>query len=451
MKYRMSGSFALFLGVVTLLWGVLAVQTPCAAGDLEWYRGQLHDHTYWSDGRAFPEQVVDAYKQRGYQFMCISDHNTFAEKAGEWRPVMAEEGDWPPDVTQAIFDAYVHAFGKDWVETRTDGPVTLVRLRTCEEVKARFEEPGRFLLMPGVEITQTLNGVAVHQNYVNLPLVVPCVNGQDLVKKLEGAMNVRELIALNASEVAQAAAKLNAPYTLTLNHPFWVYYDIVPQDLIDCPEVRFFEICNGGSQHAPHPDAASYTPEKFWDAVNAFRRIKGQQILYGLGSDDAHYYDAERINRDGGVGDAWVMVHAEALTSEHLIAAMRRGDFYATTGVLLDDAAFTPEDKTLRIKVKAEEGVHYRIHFITTKQGFDQAVTEIASPAQDKRPARTIPVYSEDIGRTVKTVEGTEAEYVLAADDLYVRARIESDKPSKFTVHFHPPVQTAWTQPWAAE
>jgi hypothetical protein len=221
--------------------------------------------------------------------------------------------------------------------------------------------------------------------------------------------------------------------------------------LIDCPEIRFFEVCNDGSDYAPHPQALSYTVEKFWDIVNAFRRIQGRPLLYGVGSDDAAFYDAKRINGRGGVGDAWVMVRAPALTPEHVIAAMQRGEFYASTGVLLEEVAFTPADKTLRVTVRAEQGVNYHIHFITTKQGFDRTITEIASPAKKGRPARTIPVYSDDIGRTVKTVVGTKAAYRLEVDDLYVRARVESNSPSKIAPHFHPKVKMAWTQPYAAK
>lgn len=35
------------------------------------------------------------------------------------------------------------------------------------------------------------------------------------------------------------------------------------------------------------------------------------------------------------------------------------------------------------------------------------------------------------------------------SDDLYVRARVESSLPGKFTRNFYPAVQTAWTQPYA--
>lgn len=444
----------LALGIVVILLIVLTWRPMQAADGTQWFRGQLHTHTYWSDGRGFPEQAVTAYKQRGYDFLCMTDHNRFAEDTKAWRVVAAEEGPWPPQVTQSIFDTYVQTFGKDWVESKTKVPVTSVRLKTYAEIKAKFEDPGKFILMPGVEVTQTINGLGVHLNYINLPLILPCIERAGLIKtvkspKTVSELAVSELIALNASEAKQAASKLKRPYMLMLDHPFWVYYDIVPQNLIDCPEIRFFEVCAAGSSYAPHPQLLTYTVERFWDIVNAFRRIQGHQLLYGVGSDDAHFYDAKRINGNTGVGDAWVMVRAAALTPTHLLAAMHRGDFYASCGVLLEEAAFTPSDNTLRVTVKAEPGVNYRIHFITTKRGFDRTVTKIVSPAEKGQPARTIPIYSDDIGRTVKTVVGTKAAYQLEADDLYVRARVESDSPSKTSPHFHPKVKMAWTQPYA--
>ena len=33
-------------------------------------------HTLWSDGDAAPEVAVHYYKDRGYNFISVSDHNT---------------------------------------------------------------------------------------------------------------------------------------------------------------------------------------------------------------------------------------------------------------------------------------------------------------------------------------------------------------------------------------
>jgi hypothetical protein len=416
------------------------------SGGTRWYRGNLHMHTYWSDGRAFPEQAVDAYKRLGYDFVGLSDHNVFADDAACWRPVEEKEGKWPPVVTQPLFDEYAKGFGRD-LETRVREGKTEVRLKTYDEMRRRFDEPGKFLLLPAVEITQTLNGIQVHMNALNLPDVIPFVKGGALNKQIaDEAMGVGDLIRRDAAEVAALAARLRRPSMLTLNHPQWVYWDIAPQNLIDNPEVRFFEVCNGGSAFAPQPQAAGVNNETFWDAVNAFRASKGQPLLYGIGTDDTHIY----FNRkpEHRIQDAWVMVRSAALTPDALLAAMQAGDFYATCGVTLDEVDFSPASRTLRVKAKAEPGAGYRIRFIATKKGFDPSVRHVDAPAEKGRGARRIPVYSTDIGRTVQVAEGAEASYRLASDDLYVRARVESDLPCGYSRHFHPETLVAWTQPY---
>jgi len=45
----------------------------------QWYKGNLHTHTTQSDGRLAPEQVVAWYDQNGYDFVAITDHDTFLD------------------------------------------------------------------------------------------------------------------------------------------------------------------------------------------------------------------------------------------------------------------------------------------------------------------------------------------------------------------------------------
>ena len=54
-----------------------------------WFKGNLHTHSYWSDGDEFPEVIMDWYKSNGYQFVALSDHNTLAE--GDQWIVIAED------------------------------------------------------------------------------------------------------------------------------------------------------------------------------------------------------------------------------------------------------------------------------------------------------------------------------------------------------------------------
>ncbi len=413
-----------------------------------WFRGQLHVHSYWSDGRDFPEQAVAAYMDRGYHFLCISDHNRFATDVNDWREVHAEEGSWPPKITADALIAYQRRFGEKGIDVRREEGKTFVRLKAFDEVRAEFEREGVFLLLPGCELTQSVGRVALHVNVINLPQLPASVRDAPYVKKVDGDFSVSDVMSMNFQEVGGIAESLGLPHLFIVDHPLWSFCDLVPQDILNCPEIRYFEICNNGSRFPANPEMGRYDCEVFWDAVNAFRCRRGEQLLFGIGSDDAHFYDSERIGGNNGVGDAWVSVRADELNAGSLIAAMNRGDFYASCGVELEDVEFVGADRTLRVKVKAVAGVDYRIDFITTGAGFDDTVGVFESHAAEGRPARRIPVYSDDIGRVAKTVDGAQGEYTMAVDDLYVRARIESSVPSRNSCLFHPRLQCAWTQPW---
>ena len=48
------------------------------AGPRYW-KGNLHTHSYWSDGDDFPEMIADWYKRHAYDFLALSDHNVLSE------------------------------------------------------------------------------------------------------------------------------------------------------------------------------------------------------------------------------------------------------------------------------------------------------------------------------------------------------------------------------------
>lgn len=48
-----------------------------------WYKGNLHSHTTNSDGPFTPRKTVDYYKEKGYQFLCITDHDKVTEVEGQ--------------------------------------------------------------------------------------------------------------------------------------------------------------------------------------------------------------------------------------------------------------------------------------------------------------------------------------------------------------------------------
>ena len=78
-----AGASALCAGSLAFCTAVLAFQAAWAQTTpaLNWYRGNLHTHTINSDGDAPPYDVMAWYKRNGYQFLAITDHNTFTDPA----------------------------------------------------------------------------------------------------------------------------------------------------------------------------------------------------------------------------------------------------------------------------------------------------------------------------------------------------------------------------------
>jgi len=44
-----------------------------------WFKGNLHSHTTVSDGKLTPKQLVYLYKNRGYSFLALTDHNKISD------------------------------------------------------------------------------------------------------------------------------------------------------------------------------------------------------------------------------------------------------------------------------------------------------------------------------------------------------------------------------------
>ena len=42
-----------------------------------WYKGNLHTHSTNSDGRKTPEEIVQIYKDHGYQFLAFTEHELY--------------------------------------------------------------------------------------------------------------------------------------------------------------------------------------------------------------------------------------------------------------------------------------------------------------------------------------------------------------------------------------
>jgi len=389
----------------------------------QWFKGQTHCHSYWSDGDHFPEVVALKYKEAGFHFLCISDHNVL--KRGQ-RAVKLH-GKKTPRLIEKSLAEYRERFGDEWVEIHGEGEAATVRLKTLDEFQGLVEEPGRFLLIESEEITTKPQGKQVHVNALNLGELIPPDIADTPVATLR-----HHVLA-----VGEQSRRLGRPILAHVNHPGWPKYDVPPEDVAGVPEIRFFELCNNGDGSNHFGDSQHPGMEQFWDIVCAIRLGQMKALpVYGVASDDTHRYHPDDPDYVGkGLGRGWITVRAAELTPEALLAAMDRGDFYATTGVELKRLHYDAKAGTLEVAVAAEPGVEYRIEFVGTPVDFAHR----PGPKRRGYPASVAEVLSETVGTT--------AAYRLTGNELYVRAVVRSDKRLA-----NPPVGAvevgvAWTQP----
>lgn len=395
----------------------------------QWYRGNLHMHSKWSDGDAMPEDAVAWYRNKGYQFVCLSDHQIVQTDTNAWLEVGSKK--LGEDEAAAYLKRYPAS-----AHVKKAASKEFIRLKTVWELKRIFDRQSEFLMIPGLEVNRVIAGRQVHMNAINVHETIPYRYGDTPAETFGRIENA----------VRAWGDERQVPVLFMLNHPTWPYFDITPDVLVALPQVRFFELCNADGGHVHPAHRSWHSMEKFWDVVNAFRVEDGHDPVFATATDDTHSYS----NPAGSArpGEGWICARAAGLDAASLLQSMYRGDFYASTGVALDDVAFDNAAGVLRVKVAPEEGLSYRIVFTTTKAGFDRATETFDDPARGKKPAREGVIYSDDIGRAVKTAEGIEASYTLADDDLYVRATVAASRRAVNRTNNEPEFDTAWTQPY---
>jgi hypothetical protein len=217
---------------------------------------------------------------------------------------------------------------------------------------------------------------------------------------------------------------------------------VTAEDLAAVVSERFFEVYNGHPGVNQPGDKDHVAIEALWDIANTIRmgQLEAPPLL-GVATDDSHDYHGQGGSR---VGRGWIMVRARYLTPEHLIRAIKAGDFYASSGVSLGDVQFDEASGLLKLDIEAEEGVTYATQFIGTPRDYDQT----SKPRADAE-GKPLPVtreYSSDVGMVFATVEGPHPQYQLTGDELYVRAVVTSSKPP-VDPSYKGQMQQAWTQP----
>jgi len=140
-----AGALAIF---VALLATSNAAQTP-----RKWYKGNTHTHTVNSDGDSTPDAVVRWYREHGYQFLVLTDHNYLTSVAG----VNALHG---------ADDKFLVIKGEEVTDRFGDQPVHINGLDVSEQVSPQGGASVTEVMQRNVDAIRKASGVP-HINHPN--------------------------------------------------------------------------------------------------------------------------------------------------------------------------------------------------------------------------------------------------------------------------------------------
>ncbi len=331
MKTLAAASWLVLL--VTLWLGASRLDRAHASAQqsVRWYKGNTHTHTINSDGDTPPDEVARWYREHGYQFLVLTDHNFL---------------------------------------TSVDG---LNALMGADE---------QFLIVRGEEITDRFETKPLHINgYGVTRLVQP-----------QGGSSVVDAVQRNVDAIRAAGG------VPSINHPNFGWA-ISADDLARVKNTKLFEIFNGHPLVNNLGGGGVPGLEQVWDSL-----LSRGVLLYGLAVDDAHHFKRPDDNTASRPGQGWIYVRSGRLSAPDLLAAMERGDFYASTGVELAEYTATP--RSIMIAVRQVWDTKHRIQFIGRG------------------------------GRVLQESLASPARYEITGNEGYVRARIIDSNGAM-----------AWTQP----
>lgn len=302
-----------------------------------WYKGNTHTHTLNSDGDSTPDEVTRWYREHGYQFLVLTDHNF---------------------------------------------------LTSVDALNALHGADEQFLVLRGEEVTDRFGEKPIH------------VNGLNVREKVEpqGGSSVVETVQRNVDAIRRVEG---VPH---INHPNF-RWAITADELKQVQNTRLFEVFNGHPQVNNVGGGGVPGLEEVWDTI-----LSGGKLLYGIAVDDAHHFKRPWDAKASRPGQGWVVVRAERLSAEAVLAALEQGDFYASTGVELED--YRASRKSIFVKVREQSSTKYRVQFV----------------GQDKLTGKG--------GKLLKEAIENPATYDVRGGEGYIRAKV-IDSNGKL----------AWTQP----
>ena len=255
------------------------------------YRANLHSHTNLSDGTLTPEQMVQAYQEKGYSILAITDHEA------------------PYDHTALSTDDFLMLTGYE----------AYIRPSPTCEFDLFKPEIHLNLLAKDPHNTAIIGWDPNFCKY--MPLEV-AEHQREHKGNLGPRKYSREYIQ-RFIDTARASG-----YLVTYNHPCWSME--AEEDTLSYDGCFSLEVFNTGSEKISGYECNMALYDKF---------LRKGKFLYVHGADDNHNKAPFGDLMCDSFG-SWTQILAEELTYPAVIRALEEGRFYATTGPEITELTF---------------------------------------------------------------------------------------------------------------
>ncbi len=319
------------------------------------YKANLHSHSSFSDGAKTPSELKEIYKNMGYSVLAIPDHEILLAH------------DYLTD------DSFLCLHGFEMDVGQKDNPENkpFRCVKSCHIGFIALEPDN--LIQPCYNREKYVYGGALkHRDKIKFDPDLPDY--------------IRDVTPEAITDIMSTAREKG--FFVIYNHPTWngQSYD----EYINFFGMQAVEIFNSGCIAFGYSDNDIRV---YNDLLRAGRK------LYCIGADDNHnLFPKEDRRNDCGL--SFTMIKSEKLEYRSITKALQNGDFYASTGPLINELYF--EDG--KVHVSCEDADHICCNYGVRR-------TEI--------------FYSED-GKPLR-----EAVFTVTPEDIYFRITVSDKKGRK--------------------
>lgn len=253
------------------------------------FKGNIHMHTTRSDGKLLPEEAIGKFRDAGYDFVMVSDHEIYWDNDAydtdnflvlggtETSILMNKDYNWP-----------LNHYRRDLENRRNQH--TYMHYNCIKDYSV--ENKGQ---------------------YFNHDERVPQMTDRGIDSWNEQVHIMRERGNI-----------------VILNHPHWSR--LAPEMMLASQNITAFEVWNTGDIN----ECGGHSDEEIWD----YCLTHGKRML-AVAADDSHRYTT-----DFNVG--FTMIHCTEFSKSAICRAFKEGKFYASCGPVVHDMRI--EDGILKIQ-----------------------------------------------------------------------------------------------------